>query len=111
MLGTEDEAPRVKHGLAREDKALVLEEEAPNEDSLVPLRCTPSFGGYMKTWSLSPITLGKIVIRVIVLGVVASGVSRFVAGDVSGFVGDGVSWFVGGASRFVGGAALSILTI
>lgn len=48
-------------------KALVLEEElAPNEESMIPFRCTPSFEGYLKTWTLSPIALGNIVIRTIV---------------------------------------------
>lgn len=69
MLGPEDEASVVKDRLPHEDIAFVLEEElAPNELRPVPLLFTPSFGGYMKTWALSPIALGKIVIRAIVLG-------------------------------------------
>lgn len=65
-------------------KALVLEEElAPNEESMIPFRCTPSFGGYLKTWTLSPIALGNIVIRTIVLDGVIVGVSRFVGSGVA----------------------------
>lgn len=92
MLGTEDEAPWIKDGLVREDTTVVLDKElASNEDNLVLLWCTTSFEGYMKTLVLSQIALGKIAILVIVLAVVASGVSRFVVGVVSGFVVGGVS--------------------
>ena len=100
----EDEAPVVKDRLPLEDSAHVLEEElAPNEMSSLPLLCTPSFGGYMKTWALSPIALGKIVICAIGGSVVDGGVSRFVGG--------GFSWLVGGGSMFVGGATLSMFAM
>ena len=62
----------------------MLEEElALNEKNIVSLRCTQSFGGYLKTWTLSPIALGKFVIHTIVLDGVIVGVSGFVGSGVA----------------------------